>query len=86
MKFAHLGHKTDVLRNPLSKEVVMIASPIINPKGARRKGHLPGDLYVRHLFGEVAIVGKDEEFFENSYGHFFTDPINFLPETSKIIF
>ena len=47
MKFAHLGHKTDALRKSLSKEMVTIASPIINPKGPRRKGHVPGDLDVR---------------------------------------
>jgi len=85
MKFAYLGHKTDALRNSLSKEMVTIASPIIYAKGPRRKGHLPGDLDFRHLFGEAAIVGRDEEFFEKFYGHFFADPINFLPETSNII-
>ena len=63
----HFGHKIDALRNPLGKETVVIVSPIIDHDGARRKGHLPGDLDVRHLAfrnpskgGKVAVMIQKE--------------------------
>jgi hypothetical protein len=63
----HFGHKIDALGNPLSKETVVIVSPIIDHNGPRSKGHLPGDLDVGHLAfrnpskgGEVAVMVQKE--------------------------